>query len=257
MCGRYVMAKTAGDLVAEFDLDPASGDIILRESFNVAPTTDVPVILRRPLRGDDDGAPAGNRELFVARWGLVPGWAKDAGVGVRAFNARSETVREKPTFRSAVKRRRCLIPADGYYEWLAPATPKGAKRPFFVHPADGSTIAFAGLYEWWRDPAAGEDQPWVLSCSILTMDSPSPEEEGVLGELGGLHDRLPIALDPVFFDEWLDPENEDAELLVETARAGAYDVASGWVLREVGPAVGNVRNNGPQLIEPLTEQTLL
>jgi putative SOS response-associated peptidase YedK len=252
MCGRYVMAKTTGDLAAQFDLDPVSGETILRETYNVAPTSDVPIILRRPASAD---APEGPRELFVARWGLVPVWAKDLSVGVRAFNARSETVLEKPTFRSAVKRRRCLVPVSGYYEWLAGETPKSAKRPFFIHPSDGSAIAFAGLYEWWKDPAP-EDE-WVLSCTILTMDSPGVGSPGVLGELGDLHDRLPIALSPSSWDAWLSPENDDAAGLVAMARAGAYEVASGWELREVSPAVGSVRNNGPELIVPLSEQTLI
>ncbi|GAA1348800.1 SOS response-associated peptidase [Falsarthrobacter nasiphocae] len=250
MCGRYVVARSTGDLMAEFDLQ-AGGDVDVRESYNVAPTTPVPIVVRRP---GEDGEGPGPRELAVARWGLVPPWAKDLNFSSRAFNARSETVREKPTFRSAVKRKRCLVLASGYYEWLAPETPSGKKRPFFIHPEDGSTIAFAGLYEWWRDPAGGEESPWVLSCTILTMASPDQDEPGVLGELGRLHDRLPVPLDPAFFDEWLDPENDDAELLVDTATAAAFDVASGWTMHEVGPAVGNVRNNGPELTEPVGEQ---
>lgn len=250
MCGRFVMAKAAGDLVAEFELDPHSGEIILRESYNVAPTADVPVIVRKAGQGAEGGT--GPRELEVAHWGLVPVWAKDMSFGSRAFNARSETIREKPTFRSAVKRKRCLVLAEGYYEWLKPDTPKGRKRPFYISPEDGSTIAFAGLYEWWRDKDAGEDAPWVLSCTIMTAASPEPEEDGVLGELSRLHDRLPVPLDPAFFDEWLDPENEDAETLVNTAVAGAFDVASGWRMHEVGTDVGNVRNNGPELTRPVS-----
>ncbi|MGO2634480.1 MAG: SOS response-associated peptidase, partial [Galactobacter sp.] len=165
----------------------------------------------------------------------------------RAFNARSETVAEKPTFRAAVKKTRCVVPADGYYEWLAPAG-KGRKIPHYIHPADGSAIAFAGLYSWWRDPAT---QEWVLTCSILTGPSPGPEAEGVLGELGRLHDRLPLALpDDAAIAAWLDPTASAPDSLVEGVRARALEAAATWEIHAVDPAVGNVRNNGPELISP-------
>ena len=245
MCGRYVMAKAIGDLVAEAEAE-ADANLELRQSWNIAPTTDVPIVLERLIEG------ATHRQVHVAKWGLVPGWAKDPAVGVRAFNARSETVLEKPTFRAAIKARRCAVPAEGYYEWLAGDTPKARKRPFYVHPADGSLIFFAGIYEWWKDPQKEDGDPdqWLLSTSILTCPSP-PADSGtpVLGELHGLHDRLPIPLSRDALAEWLDPENRDAAGLVEMVRAGAYDVAAGWELREVDSAVGNVRNNGPELTE--------
>ncbi|MGL3804589.1 SOS response-associated peptidase [Paeniglutamicibacter sp. R2-26] len=245
MCGRYVMAKAIGDLVAEAEAE-ADANLELRQSWNIAPTRDVPIVLERLIEG------ATHRQVHVAKWGLVPGWAKDPAVGVRAFNARSETVLEKPTFRAAIKARRCAVPAEGYYEWLAGETPKARKRPFYVHPADDSLIFFAGIYEWWKDPQKedGDPEQWLLSTSILTCPSP-PADSGapVLGELNGLHDRLPIPLSRDALAEWLDPENRDAAGLVEMVRAGAYDVAAGWELREVDSAVGNVRNNGPELTE--------
>lgn len=174
MCGRYVMSRALGDLVAASGAVEPEEEIDLRANWNVAPTTDVPIILERPLE-DAEGV---RRGIHVARWGLVPPWAKDAAVGSRAFNARSETVTEKPTFRAAVKARRCTVPADGYFEWLKPevGAPKGVKkRPFYVHPGDGVPIFFAGLYEWWKDPTTAEDDParWLLSCTILT--GPAPE----------------------------------------------------------------------------------
>lgn len=246
MCGRYVMAKAVGDLVAEAEAE-ADANLELRRSWNIAPTTDVPIVLERLIDN------ANHRQVHVAKWGLVPGWAKEAAVGVRAFNARSETVTEKPTFRAAVKTRRCAVPAEGYYEWLASESPKGKKRPFFVHPRDDSLIFFAGLYEWWRDPAKEEGDPeqWLLSTSILTCPSPPADSaDQVLQELSGLHDRLPIPLSKDALGQWLDPESKSATELVEMVRTGAYDVAAGWALREVDSAVGNVRNNGPELIEP-------
>ncbi|APF40024.1 SOS response-associated peptidase [Neomicrococcus aestuarii] len=247
MCGRYVMARAVGDLVALAEAE-ADENLELRQSWNVAPTTDVPIVLERLV---DD---AMTRRLEVARWGLIPGWAKDASVGVRAFNARSETIIEKPTFRSAIKSKRCAIPVDGYYEWLKPETPKGKKRPFFVHPADDSMIFFAGIYEWWKDKTAEAvegEEAWVLSCSIMTMASPAVDDpDPVLAELGQLHDRLPVPLGAEALTEWLNPENKDAAAMVDLATSQAFEVASTWNLREVGPAVGNVRNNGPELVEP-------
>ncbi|MEE1621088.1 SOS response-associated peptidase [Zafaria sp. Z1313] len=251
MCGRYVMARAIGDLVADAEAE-ADAALELRRSWNIAPTTDVPIVLERLVKS----SPV--RQIHVASWGLVPGWAKDPKVGVRAFNARSETVAEKPTFRSAVKSRRCAVPAEGYYEWKAPAGGSRAKRPHYVRPRDGSLIYFAGLYEWWKDPAKAEDDPgrWLLSTSILTTAAPPADaEEPVLRGLAELHDRLPIPLRRDVLGDWLDPGNRDAPALVDAVRGGAYGVASGWRLDEVGPAVGNVRNDGPELLEPLEPTT--
>lgn len=258
MCGRYVIARAAGDLMDELDAWEPEEEILLQPNYNVAPTSDVPIVLERIVEPGTEGAvvlPDGTlvrRELHVARWGLLPIWAKDASFSSRAFNARSETVTEKPTFRSAIKSKRCAVPMDGYYEWRTPEGGKGKKTPFWVHREDGAPLVFAGLYEWWKDPAVPDGEPgqWVLSCTILTMESPAPDAGGVLGELGGLHDRLPIPLsgpDAIF--AWLDPQAKDPVPLLERIKAEAFATADGWTLREVGPAVGNVRNNSPELIE--------
>ncbi|XNZ01044.1 SOS response-associated peptidase [Micrococcus luteus] len=263
MCGRYVMARATSDLVARGGAEPDE-ELVLRVSWNVAPTAEVPILV---AHAGEDGEVT--RRIHVARWGLVPPWAKELSVGSRAFNARSETVAQKPTFRSAVRARRCAVPVEGYYEWKAPEPgQKGAdgraakKQPFYVHPAgggdgEGPVIWFAGLYEWWKDPEAearGED-PWVLSCSILTCASPDPrDDDGTLASLGALHDRLPVPLDEEMTAAWLEPVKlgsaEEAEDLVARVVERAESVASGWELRPVGTAVGNVRNNGPELIEP-------
>ncbi|GAB3658098.1 SOS response-associated peptidase [Zhihengliuella somnathii] len=250
MCGRYVMARATGDLLAE--ADAVLGDQLdaedLGPSWNVAPTTDVPIVLERLV----DEAP--RRELHTAHWGLVPRWAEDLRIGVRAFNARSETVTEKPMFRSAVVSRRCAVPMDGYYEWKRQGTgARAPKQPYFVHPADGAVAFFAGLYEWWRDPSVADGEPggWVLSTSIVTMDSPDETAGGVLGELGRLHDRLPIPLSPESMQEWIDPGRRDAAALVERIVLDAYDVAATWQLDPVSAAVGNVRNNSADLIAPV------
>ena len=277
------MARAIGDLVAEAGALPPEEELVLPPTnWNVPPTADVTVVLERSVElgqvpdggptPEASGSPQVRREIHVARWGLVPIWAKDFSVGVRAFNARSETVTEKPTFRSAVRARRCAIPVDGYYEWLTPAAgqkgPDGKaakKRPFYVHRPDGGMIFFAGLYEWWKDPAVADGEPgqWVLSCTILTGPSPEPGTgDETLEQLCGLHDRLPLPMDEATMDEWLRPEKlasaEQAQELVDMVLAQAYRTASTWSLREVDPVVGNVRVNGPELIEPLaTEQGTL
>lgn len=255
MCGRYVMARALGDLVADAGAVEPKESLELRESWNVAPTTDVPIVLER-TEGDQPV-----REIHVARWGLVPPWAKDVSVGSRTFNARSETVTEKPTFRAAVKARRCAVPVDGYYEWLkpGPGAPKSAKkRPFYIRPQDGRPIYFAGLYEWWKDGSLTEDDPgrWLLSCTILTGPSPEADSgDDTLDQLHGLHDRLPLPMDRETMDSWLEPQKlasaEAGGHLVDQVREQANGTASAWVLDEVGTAVGNVRNNGPELIEPI------
>ncbi|NKX50638.1 SOS response-associated peptidase, partial [Arthrobacter deserti] len=209
------------------------------------PTTDVPILLERVIDGEV------RRQLHIARWGLVPRWAKDPSVGARAFNARIETVAEKPTFRAALGARRCAVPVDGYYEWKkqGPRT----KRPYYVHAADGSPILFAGLYEWWKDPSKEEGDPerWLLSTPVITTAAP-PAGSGppVREELAGLHDRMPAPMDKDTLDAWLDPAAKDGAAPAELVRDRAYHAAAGWVLDPVGPAVGNVRNNSPELITP-------
>ncbi len=233
------MARAVGDLVAELEAE-ADANLELRASWNVAPTSDVPIVLERLIDG------AVHRQVHVAKWGLVPGWAKDPAVGVRAFNARSETAAEKPTFRAAIKARRCGVPVQGYYEWKK--SPDGkTKQPYFVHTPDGALITFAGLYEWWKDPAKEDGAPdqWLLSCTILTMASP-PD-----GELATLHDRLPLPLGREGLAEWLDPATKDAGPLLAAALDEAWGLAAEWELDPVGSAVGNVRNNGPELIEAI------
>lgn len=233
------MARAVGDLVAELEAE-ADAALELRASYNVAPTTDVPIVLERIIDGTL------HRQIHVAKWGLVPGWAKDASVGVRAFNARTETVLEKPTFRAAIKSKRCAVPVEGYYEWKK--LPDGkSKQPYFVHTADGSLTTFAGLYSWWKDPSKddGAADQWLLSCTILTM--PAPPD----GELAALHDRLPVPLDHQALADWLDPEAADPPALLEMVLGQAYPVADSWLLDPVGPEVGNVRNDSPELIVPI------
>lgn len=233
MCGRFVLSQTSADLAALFDVDDV-GASLPGVSFNIAPTDPVPIVVES-MKGVEEGMPP-RRRLEAARWGLVPSWAKDPSVGSRMFNARIESVAEKPAFRAAYEKRRAAIPATGYYEWHTAAD--GSKTPQFINAGEGSLILFAGLYEWWRAPASGS--PWLLSASILTQPA--------TGRLGEFHDRMPVFLDPTMIEEWLDPQTEgDAELLGQVA-AGAAALADDLDVYAVGPDVGNVRNNGPELI---------
>ena len=238
------MAQSIEDLAAEFDAAYFPEDRPLPPSWNIPPTSDVSIVLERLIDGEL------SRQLHIAHWGLVPRWAKEEAVGIRAFNARSETAAEKPTFREALRSRRCAVPAEGYFEWL-----KGtgsAKQPFYVHPADGGMLAFAGLYEWWRDVSKEEGSPdaWLLSTTILTMPAPAPDHDvPVLAELGRLHDRLPIALSRDSLAQWLNPADQDGAGLLESVRSRGHEEAGRWVLDRADPAVGNVRNNSPALLQ--------
>jgi putative SOS response-associated peptidase YedK len=246
MCGRYASARKAEDIAESFGIRPERIAATIDADYNVAPTKDVYVVVERtPRDSKSEAQPA--RQLRIARWGLVPSWAKDPSIGNRLINARIETVTDKPAFRRAFSVRRCLLPADGYFEWWTGRGPGGrtVKQPFFIRPRDGSVLAMAGLYEFWRDPAGEGDAAWLLSVTILTT---SAEDT-----LGHVHDRMPLMVDPSAWPAWLDPAQVDPaavrELLVP-ARPGLLEAYP------VPRAVNNVANSGPQLIEPLPAEEL-
>ncbi|WP_062203308.1 SOS response-associated peptidase [Demequina salsinemoris] len=233
MCGRYANFLTERDLIDAFEVAVVSDEArLLPPSWNIAPTQKVPIVV--PSR---EPAPVGERQLEVARWGLVPSWAKDPAVGSRMFNARSETMAEKPSFRAAFAKRRCIVPASGYYEWQ---TTSAGKTPCFIHTRDDAPLAFAGLYEFWRDKEAGDDAPWMASCSIVTVASRD--------EMRDIHDRQPAMLAPESAATWLD-RDAPASSLHDAIAAPAPELA--W--HEVGRAVGNVRNNDATLIDAAGE----
>jgi putative SOS response-associated peptidase YedK len=243
MCGRYASSRRPEDLVEEFEIDKVEVKETLAPDYNVAPTKPVYAVVQRPPAKDE---PALERQLRVVTWGLVPFWAKDPSIGNKMINARMESVHEKPAFRKAFASRRCLLPADGYYEWypteLKTKAGKPLKQPFFIHPADGSVMAMAGLYEIWRDPTRDEDDPqrFRWTCTVLTTTA----EDAV----GHIHDRMPLLVEPERYASWLDPTVSDPDdlkaLLVPAApgRLEAYPVSTD---------VNSVRNNGPELVEPL------
>jgi putative SOS response-associated peptidase YedK len=198
---------------------------------------------RKPSR-DSEEPPA--RQLRSLRWGLVPSWAKDAAIGNRMINARMETVAEKPAYKKAFASRRCLLPADGYFEWYPTAQTtkagKPRKQPFFIRPADGGVLAMAGLYEVWRDPARDEDDPdrFLWTCTVLTTQA----EDSV----GHIHDRMPLMVEPDRWGAWLDvtaTSRDDLLSLLVPAAPGRLEAFP------VSTMVSNVRNNGPELVEPI------
>ena len=244
MCGRYAAAKDPAALAEEFEVDGAPAEE-LRPDYNVAPTKKVYLVVDRER---DD---VRERALVVGRWGLVPSWAKDPSMGSRMINARAETVAEKPAFRRAFAKRRCLVPADGYYEWYLPTAPdapvgkggKPLKQPFYIHPADGSSLAMAGLYEWWRDPTRDADDPeaWRLTCTVITTEASD--------EVGRIHDRMPMTIAQADWSTWLDQDRGAEDVAGLLVPAGSVRLDS----YPVSTAVNSVRNNGPELLAPLAE----
>jgi len=224
MCGRFAFFSAREALVRMFELPPDTPDV--EPHYNIAPTQYVAAV-----RINREGA----RKLSMLYWGLVPSWAKEKSIGARMINARAETLRDKPAFRKAYERRRCLVPADGYYEWQR----SGArKQPWFIGLASGEPFAMAGLWEGWRDPADGE---WLRSCSIVTT---TPAQS-----IAHLHDRMPVILPPSAYAAWLDPANEDLDgldaMLVPPPSA---EIAA----RTVSSRVNSARVDEPSLIEPTT-----
>ncbi|MFJ9608381.1 SOS response-associated peptidase [Kitasatospora sp. NPDC101176] len=238
MCGRFVSTTTPQDLVSllgELRWDPAEA---LAPSWNVAPTDPVPAVLERVDRETGELL----RQLRPLRWGLVPSWSKDPSGGARMINARSETVHVKPAFRKAFATRRCVVPADGYFEWRevpAEAGRKKYKQPYFL--STGSVMLMAGLYEFWRDPTRPEDDPaaWLATAAVITTDASD--------SAGRVHDRMPLTVAPDDLASWLAPDHTDSDELHQLLRRPADGALT---VRAVPTTVNSVRNNGPQLLGP-------
>lgn len=272
MCGRFVLALPTDDVLAEFLVGHLVHPVPAA-SWNVAPGRTVVIVTERT--GDDadrdvaaaprsgrekhtggesrsEAAKRPDREMRVARWGLVPYWAKGPAAGPPMINARSETITERPAFRAAAARRRCLIPANGYYEWMAAPNPSAGSRggtvktPYYLRDAHDEMLAMAGIYEMWRDRSLPEGDPaaFVWTCAVITRAAPDA--------LGHIHDRTPVIVPRALRDGWLhctDPRGEDPRELLAAIPPPRLEP------REVGRAVGNVRNDSPSLIDPVMRGT--
>jgi len=219
VCGRYVIKSPSAKLKVKFQIDDAP---LFEPRYNVAPTQLVPAVRQE----------GGKRRLTMLRWGLIPSRAKDAKIGYRLINARADTVATKPSFRSAFKRRRCLVPADGFYEWKRDGK---VKQPYFIHRKDEEPFAFAGLWEGWENPEDGKE---VQSCSLITTEA---------NELmAPIHDRVPVILAESAHDRWLDEDEPVSDLQALLKPYPADEMAA----YTISIYVNNPMNQGPKCIEP-------
>lgn len=232
MCGRFTLDEPQEDLVERFAVTEVEPSVEVRPRWNIAPTQSI-LVVTASKEGDV-------RRLSTLRWGLVPWWAKDPAIGNRMVNARAETLAESRAYKAAFDKRRCLIPASGFYEWQKLArsgVKRGKSQPFYAQPAEGGVLALAGLWEIWH----GEDGDGLRTCTIITT-----EPNAVLS---AVHDRMPVILPPDTWSRWLDPSplsEEERHGLLVPAREGLLTVGP------VGDDVNNARNDGPQLVEPVT-----
>lgn len=227
MCGRFTLRAPASAIAEQFALFEMPE---FAARFNIAPTQLVPAVRCR-VEGDSPLVAGAKNELAWLRWGLVPGWAKDPSIGARLINARAETAAEKPAFRAAMQRRRCLIVADGFYEWQHTGR---AKQPFFIHLSDDRPFAFAGLWETWEGP----DHSILETCTILTTDANDL--------IRPIHDRMPVILSPDSYAAWLDPSVVDPRPLSPLLAAYPADAMSA---QPVGPLVNSPAHDSAACLE--------
>lgn len=223
MCGRYVLKATLPEIARLLGMDV---DMALEPRYNIAPTQDVPV-----CSVDEQG----ERRLGLMRWGLVPHWAKDPKSAYRMINARAETVADKPSFRVAFRRRRCLIPADGYYEWKATGS---RKQPYFIHMTDGRPFCFAGLWEIWQPPEA---EP-LHSCAIITTKANRTSAR--------VHPRMPVIVPETDYEPWLDPDISEPEAISPLLRPYPPETMT---LYPVSSTVNNPRADDERCITPISD----
>jgi putative SOS response-associated peptidase YedK len=230
MCGRYVSVSSPTILAERFQVETVRVAEI-EPSYNVAPRAEVPVIAESQ----------GVRTLDLLRWGLVPSWAKDLSIGDRMINARAEKITASNAYKRAFERRRCIVPADGFYEW-EPVRRDGkkVKQPWFFRRRDGEPLAFAGLWEIWHDPNLGDDAPRIRSCVIITTDANDVVRP--------IHDRMPVVLPESEWSSWLDRENHDVAALQKLLVPAPPDEFETW---PVSTLVNKADNNSPELLDPV------
>jgi putative SOS response-associated peptidase YedK len=227
MCGRFVSSSSSDEIAKYFGADEVS-ESVLSPNYNVAPTRDVYAVL-------ESGSV---RRVEPLHWGLVPRWAKDVKIGNRMINARGETVAEKNSFKSAFRKRRCLIPADGFYEWKV-VKGQDKKQPYYIHRPDDEPVAFAGLWEVWRGPDRDREEA-LHSCTIITTDANATMAE--------IHHRMPVILPPGAWGTWLDRDEDDLDTLGRLLVPAPDDLLA---MHPVSTEVNNARNGGAQLIDPV------
>lgn len=228
MCGRYAANRDTGTLTEVFNIKKLP-EQILEPNYNISPTANSYVVTQDKNE---------ERILNVMSWGLVPSWAKDNSMMAKMINARFETVEEKPSFRSAFIKRRCIIPMDGYYEWFRPEDPKEKKQPYFIKVKNKPLLAVAGIYESWKNPK--NENEILTTFSVITTDAK-------LG-LETIHDRMPVVVPDKNWSTWLDPDfqnKEEIKKLIVMPPQGYFDYF------KVGFEVNNARNNGPELMKAL------
>jgi len=221
VCGRFTQQRPTAELAAVFDAEPPPEELL--PTWNLAPTDPAAVVVER----------ADRRAIRAYRWGLIPSWSKDEKVASKMFNARAETLATSGAFRESFRRRRCIVPADAFYEWQRQG---GARQPFLIRRGDGAPLALAGLWSGWHHP---ETEQVIRSFTIVTTTANQ--------KLSSIHNRMPVVLAPKDWDLWLDPANRETEELTGLLQPSGDDEL---VLFPVRPLVNNVRNNGPELIEP-------
>jgi len=231
VCGRYVSATPPDLLSEQFEAQLPDPPPIAEPRWNVAPGTDVYAVAT--------SRSSGSRRLGRFRWGLVPNWARDRSIANRLINARAESILTRPAFRRTLARRRCILPADAFYEWKR--RPGGRSEPFLVRRRDGDLMALAGLWEvWWEEGQDRATAEPLRTCAIVTTRAN--------GVVGAIHDRMPVVLERSEWDVWLDPAIED----VDELRGLLVPLPDDEVeMLAVGQAVNDVRNEGPELIEPI------
>lgn len=230
MCGRYVVAYDPETLVSGFSVTRVEP---FPRRWNVAPQSMVPVV-RETKEGE--------RVAELMRWGLVPNWARDESIGAKLNNARVEGVAEKPSFRQALRRRRCLLPASGFYEWQAVPGPGGKpiKQPWYISPADGGLFAMAGLFEAWRPKGADEGTPWLLTCCVLTTEANAL--------MAPIHDRMPVMLPREHWAAWLSRGQQDPAALAPLMHGLPEGAMRAW---KVARTVNRASEEGEALAAPL------
>jgi putative SOS response-associated peptidase YedK len=227
MCGRFARYSLSRELERYFNAHPAAFEI--QPSYNVAPAQEIPVIIQQE----------GERHIKKRHWGLVPFWAKDISIGSKMINARVETVASKPAFKAALKQRRCLIPANGFYEWFGKAE---SKQPYYFLLPSGEPFAFAGLYEIWEDKEAPAEAGPYKSCTIITTDASDSVKD--------VHNRMPLILKPEANDEWLDPGNKEPSKIEELLKTAYVKELKRY---PVSKLVNRAENNSKECMEPLKD----